>query len=354
MESREFAASVPEFTPPGPEFDRDAALEFGTLPLEFPDRSTAETEDTGRRRRALRKWLLAAAAAALAVFLFVRFGPTGPAAPDPADPEPTPPAEESVTPPAEEQPEETELQEEPPGELPEEIEEVYAVFPLADGTIHVTVYNDTFDLANMDWDNYQPGDDLRILLREDYAEATFTELTLPEPDTSEDAEVDDYTFAGWVLHYGNPMDLDYTPDPENGPFARAVGDTLTREEVEWVPVSDDGVRYVNIHAMWLPAENEDAFLPLVLDDGMGGRSTYEGSTPYASEGYVYLAAFPAPEREDYVFTGWYDPEGNRVEAVAYTDFLDPIDAVDWEGNPYTDYDWGNPHPVVLTAGWREQ
>jgi len=103
MEDREYHAPAPEFSQPGPEFDRDAALEFGTLPPEFPDRSTAEPQDAKGRRRTLRKWLPATAAATLAVFLCVRFGAAGPAAANPAIPEPVP-AAESVTPPAEAEP----------------------------------------------------------------------------------------------------------------------------------------------------------------------------------------------------------------------------------------------------------
>ena len=212
-------------------------------------------------------------------------------------------------------------------------------YPLGDGTIYVTVYNNTFDMnaANDPDDPYS-----RVLLRQQIPEAEFTELALPAAEFAGE----DFVFEGYVIHYNNVFDRGYDRQSELSSFVLPLGDTLTQEDVERIPVSSDGIRYVNIHAMWRSQVTDEIKMPLVLDDGMGNAVTYEGDTPFASEGYAYLAAYPIPEREGYTFTGWYDADGNLVEAVAYTDFLDAIDAGD-----YIDYDWSNPHPVTLYAGW---
>ena len=213
------------------------------------------------------------------------------------------------------------------------------IYPLGDSTIYVTVYNNTFDMgaANDPDDPY-----MRVLLRQQIPEAEFTELALPEAEFAGD----DFVFEGYVIHYNNVFDRGYDPQSELSSFVLPLGDTLTQEDVERIPVSSDGIRYVNIHAMWRSQLTDDIKMPLVLDDGMGNAVTYEGDTPFASEGYAYLAAYPIPEREGYTFTGWYDADGNPIELVAYTDFLDPIDT-----GGYIDYDWSNPHPVTLYAGW---
>lgn len=213
----------------------------------------------------------------------------------------------------------------------------YQTFPLSEGMIYVTVYNNSFDMSAAD-DPYDPY--ARVLMRKEIPESEFTELVLPEPDYVGG----DWEYTGYAIQYNGAFDRGRDESNTYGTFARPIGDILSWDEVEWVPPSEDGVRYVNIHAMWRSRITDHIKMPLVFDDGMGNTTTYEGDTPFASEGYAYVYAYPVPEREGYRFTGWYDSEGNLVEAVAYTDFLDYNSA---EG----DYDWTHPHPFVLYAGW---
>jgi len=348
MEDREFTRPGPEFPPPGPEFSEGTASarerEFGKLPPEY-GAFGAPGEPVGRRKR-LRRAFFTLAVGALTVFLLFRSGvvpaPRPPAIPAP--PAPTASAAPTSTP----APVPTATPAPTPAPTPEPTPEPLPAWPLGDGTILVTVYNNTFDFTNVDWDNFSEEDVLRILLREEIPEKDFTSLTLPEPEPDADDPDWDYEFAGYVLHYGNEFDAGFDPTSRVAPFARAVGETLTREQVEWVPPGADGVRYVNVHVLWRSGA-EPGEMALILSDGLGHTERYDPVTPYASEGYAYLAAYPAPEREGYVFTGWYDAEGNPVEFVSYFDFFDEIKGDDG----YLDYDWQHPHPVTLTAGWEK-
>ena len=125
-----------------------------------------------------------------------------------------------------------------------------------------------------------------------------------------------------------------------------------------MPPGDDGVRYVNIHVLWrsiAPEKYEEweYKLKLVLDDGMGHETAWEGDTPYASEGYTYLAAYPVPERAGYTFTGWYNEDGEKVEFLTYFDFFANAHLVETEDGSYMDADWDHPITVKLTAGWKK-
>ena len=158
-------------------------------------------------------------------------------------------------------------------------------------------------------------------------------------------------FVGFILHYGNEFDEGFVPGIR--PFTVVLGDALTREDVERVPVSEDGVRYVNIHVMWrdedeLITDPSQYGLALTLDDGIGNQTIVEAKNPLFSEGYTYLEIFPVPEREGYTFTGWYDEDGNRVYYVTFFQFYNEIET---EWGP--DYDWQNPRSVILTAGWQK-
>ena len=227
-------------------------------------------------------------------------------------------------------------------------------WPLAEGTLTITVYNDTttYEFPSL----VDAGDYQTLLAMETMPEAEFTDYVLPSPLIPEG-----YEFAGWVIHVNNPMDLsaegnlfaEYNGDPPpeallEGGFAFPVQGTLTREDVERVPPSEDGVRYVNVHAVWISAEPERELL--FLDDGDGNVSAYGMELPMASEGYLYLCNYPVPEREGLVFEGWYDDSGNKVELlVCYFSFV-PI--LENEDGSFGGYDWGSLVPVHLTAHWR--
>ena len=229
---------------------------------------------------------------------------------------------------------------------------------LADGKVAITVYNDTtiYDVPSVITveDGY-----LTILDVNTFPESEFTGYALPEPVIP-----NGYEFAGWVIHVGNPFDLnsevnifaEYDGDPpvdalvNESSYAFSVGEVLTVEDVEKVPPSADGVRYVNVHAVWLRTETS---MPLIyLDDGLGNETRYGMDVPLASEGYLYLCNYPVPEREGLVFDGWYDDDGNRVDLlVCYFSFV-PM-TYDSAGN-FTGYDWSTMQVVRLTAHWRPE
>ena len=223
----------------------------------------------------------------------------------------------------------------PPTEPEEPPLPVYATYPLGDGNCVITVYNDVFDPEN-NWEN-------RVLLQQTVSERDFTELTLPAAEPVEGFEA-----VGYALHYGKPDDEGYDRASDLGGYARTVSDPLTAEELTWVPVSSDGVRYVNIHVLWRYTGQQEYALPLVLDDGMGNQTQYDASTPFASGGCTYLSAYPVPEREGYVFTGWYDENGERVDYI-YALVFYPV--LYDENGEFMDYDWRNPKTVTLYAGW---
>ena len=315
-----------EFAPPPPEYPQNAAPEITAPPAEFSDVSTAPSAP--KKSRTLRRSLYAAASAAL---LFL--GSTTLRIPAATQPEPS---VETVAEPSEstEAPAPTETTA-PPTEPEEPPLPVYATYPLGDGNCVITVYNDVFDPEN-NWEN-------RVLLQQTVSERDFTELTLPAAEPVEGFEA-----VGYALHYGKPDDEGYDRASDLGGYARTVSDPLTAEELTWVPVSSDGVRYVNIHVLWRYTGQQEYALPLVLDDGMGNQTQYDASTPLASGGCTYLSAYPVPEREGYVFTGWYDENGERVDYI-YALVFYPV--LYDENGEFMDYDWRNPKTVTLYAGW---
>ena len=315
-----------ELAPPPPEFPQNAAPEITAPPAEFSDVSTAPPAP--KKSRTLRRSLYAAASAAL---LFL--GSTTLRIPAATQPEPS---VETVAEPSEstEAPAPTETTA-PPPEPEEPPLPVYATYPLGDGNCVITVYNDVFDPEN-NWEN-------RVLLQQTVSERDFTELTLPAAEPVEGFEA-----VGYALHYGKPDDEGYDRASDLGGYARTVSDPLTAEELTWVPVSSDGVRYVNIHVLWRYTGQQEYPLPLVLDDGMGNQTQYDASTPLASGGCTYLSAYPVPEREGYVFTGWYDENGERVDYI-YALVFYPV--LYDENGEFMDYDWRNPKTVTLYAGW---
>lgn len=237
-------------------------------------------------------------------------------------------------------------------------------YPLGEGVIVITVYNDTlnFDVPSA----VEVEDDYRSFLAvESMEEADFTGYSLPEP-----INPGGFTFAGWVIHVNNPMDLssesgdtnvfmEYNGDPPvealitEDSFVFRVGDVLTPEDVELVPptVTEEGasVRFVNVHAVWIREDSDPDFY---LDDGMGHVTGYSQDSPMYSEGFLYLCAYPVPERPGYVFDGWYDAAGNRVDLlVSYFSFTP---ALYNEDGSFAGYDWNaTAEPFTLYAHWKE-
>lgn len=236
-----------------------------------------------------------------------------------------------------------------------------ATYPLSDGMIVFTVYNDTlsFDVPSV----VEVEDDYRTFLAVDSVdEAGFTGYDLPASQTPPG-----FTFGGWVVHVGNPMDLgsevnpfaEYNGDPPvdtlvpEGSFAFRVYGTITPSDVERVPptvVDGKSIRFVNVHAVWY--ETEPSNVDFYLDDGFGNVTPYSMSSPMYSEGFLYLCGYPVPEHPGYVFDGWYDKDGNRVELlVSYFSFTPAL--YDEAGN-FVGYDWNAERtPFTLTAHWKQ-
>ena len=215
-------------------------------------------------------------------------------------------------------------------------------YPLGSGNIVLTVYNNSFDSDAMNDPDFPW---MKILLHETIAESDWVDMTMPEAyDPNEDWDV-----AGFVLHYGSEFDYGYSSETGE-PFIKVLEDNiLTREDIELVPPSGDGNRYVNVHVMWLPLGNYDFKhrLELALNDGTDDVEVFEADTPFASEGYTDLAVYGEPEWEGHTFTGWYDEEGNKVEYLSYYDFVDLLP----DAKSNEDRDWEHPKTIRLTAGW---
>ena len=248
-----------------------------------------------------------------------------------------------------------------PVEPLEEIDD-YETWPLGDGTIVFTVYNDTmnFDIPSQ----VEVEDDYRTFLAVDSVdEAGFTGYELPSAYAP-----DGFDFGGWVVHVNNPMDLsseadlfsEYNGDPPvealvpPDSFVFPVYGVVTPADVERVPptVMEDGssVRFVNVHAVWIE-ENPDP-ADFYLDDGHGNVTGYGMASPMYSEGFLYLCNYPAGGDSGEVFEGWYDAEGNRVDVlVSYFSFTPAI--YDEDGN-FLGYDWDAARtPFTLYAHWKE-
>ena len=234
----------------------------------------------------------------------------------------------------------------------------YETYPLGDGKIVLTVYNDTltFDVPSP----VEVEDDYRTILAVDaFPEEGFTEYALPSAYAP-----DGFSVGGFVVHVNNPMDLssernlfdEYEGDPPvdellgEGTSVFPVYGTLTKDDVERVPPSADGVRYVNVHAVWIEENPTD--IQLYLDDGFGNVQGYSQNSPMYSEGYLYLCSYPIPEHPGLVFDGWYDETtGKRVDMlVCYFSFTPIIYNAD---GSFGGYDWNSPPgTVTLTAHWK--
>jgi|GEM_PF-2823682 len=244
-------------------------------------------------------------------------------------------------------------------------------YPLGDERIELVVYNDTltFEYASLTDD---PGYDT-VLVHTTLNAAQFSSYELPAPLTPAG-----YRPTGYVVHFGSPFDNgydaysdygglaseppplteDFTGEPpvelliSKAMFAFPVnGMTLTREMVERVPIADDGVRYVNVHATWQAEEANHEFY-VELDDGQGNVTTLPVAHPLASSGFFFTFSFPQPAPPvGCYFDGWYDRSGKRVDFLM--DYFSFTPYLYDENGSYVDYDWQNSgqEPVRLTAHW---
>ncbi|MDD5863323.1 MAG: InlB B-repeat-containing protein [Firmicutes bacterium] len=205
--------------------------------------------------------------------------------------------------------------------LPPETLPVLETYPLGDGTIEVTVYNGSFDMA--------AGGD-RVLFQGSFPEAEFTGMPMPEPEPQEG-----FQFLGFVLSGGE--DIDYTVQGE-----------LTPQDAQRVAPGADGVRTLRLYGTWEKADGGEPWMPLTLDANGGNPTVSVDATgPLYSGTTVYLAAYPEPERMGYRFAGWYrEPEctGEPVKRLQATEFF----TRDAEGK----IDWSVPSPgITLYARW---
>ena len=291
----EYPAPGPEFQPPGEE----------TLPPlpEFQEHAAAQTPPKPRKRRLL--WLTAAF-----VTITVLGFPAKPESPAPPPPETTV-TEPSAPPPVTEPPPETL----PPETLPEP-----STYPLADGTLDITVYNGSPDMER--------NGENKLLYQAVIPEAEFTGLTLPPYEPQEG-----FQFLGFVLR------------ADAGGLLLA--EALSPEDTALVRPEENGVRKIVIVGAWCVPDSEEPWMPLTLYPGYGTSPvTIDATGPLYSGATVYLCAFPRPERVGFLFAGWYRDEAGTdgpVESISAEEFF----GRDEEGNIL----W-KVHPgITLYARW---
>lgn len=314
-----------EFFPPCEEFPA-VGEEFSPPAQEFPLHKTLQqsnSDDSARKRR-LRKKLLCLAAAFIVVIGIALPKRAPRETPQLADLPPETQATESAPAPTETVSLPTETETQPPETLP-----AAPTFPLADGTLEITVFNSSPDAEN-GWIDL-------VLYQGSFAEADFTELILPAP-----VQQEGYVFLGFVLSGGSRT--------AGESHHYLLQDILRSEDVALVAPDEDGVRHVNIHAAWYYAAGDEPWMPLILD-GNGGTPTveYDAAGPLASGSTVYPCAYPTPQRAGYLFAGWYetaDCTGKPVEAInAHAFFAEGEDGPNWRISiPFTLYARWLPEP----------
>lgn len=223
-------------------------------------------------------------------------------------------------------------------------EEPMETYPLEDGIIVLTVYNNSFDFDMMD-DPVFPW--MKILYHGEIKESEWEDFILPEPEDNNE----DWNPVGFVIHYNGEFDYGYDNSIDKSFIRKVNGNILTKEDIEAIPPTESGYRYVNVHVLWYPYRNYDVKLrlELALNDGSNDVEVFEADQPFASEGYTYLCVFDEPIREGYEFKGWYDQYGNKVEFLSYYDFFDLIEGA----TSNEDRDWEHPHAIRLFAKWEE-
>lgn len=192
------------------------------------------------------------------------------------------------------------------------------------GTLHYTVYNDTFDVGGEPLILAQGTVDVSAL-----ADAP---LSLPQPEMP---AYGSYQFLGWVARY----------DTSAGKLWTRADDPLTAAFAARIKPGDDGSRTLVLRAAWRRTEEDRYPWTLRLDDGTA-VTEYDAAVPLASGGSVYLCAYPEPVRTGYRFTGWLDASGTEVDTLPAAAFF----ARTADGQT----DWQAPLPVTLTAAWEKE
>lgn len=299
------------------EYHEDGAPEFSPLPDEFNRFPKPYVKNQERSR--LKKLLILAVAGLCVLGIFL-----------PQKKEPAPPADAPAT----VQPDETPQPTEQPDETPRP---TAAPTPAAlTGKVHIVVYADAFG-DGQDYAN-------RILADETFDAESFTVYKLPELPTAEGITAMGYVLLAQSgtayfdsLYYENqkPRVIGSVP----------VYDVVTKEDLAIVPLNDEGVREAEIHTVWL--EDKSEFILEFYDGGLFGK--HQVGFPMSSDGLLYLAAFPTPEREGLTFAGWCDASGNTVDAVTFFDFFEPKP----DAQTQEDRNWEKRIPCRLFATWSD-
>lgn len=321
-----------------PEFGEDGAKEFAPVPDEF-NRDWQPKKRTEEKPSLIRKVMLYLAASGLVtlgvITPIVRTNDAEQAAavPTPAPSEvvevtetPRATPEPTLRPTAAPTPEPTEVPTPEPTPTP----------PLT-GQIHITVYSDI-----LDWSNFYPSE---VLVDETLDAATFTSYALPPLP-----EQDGYTAYGYVLlsYHGLAYFDTLYFDNEEPHLIGSVAlhdNTLDAEDLAIVPQSIDDIYEANIYVVWL-ADGGNFHLAFYDEDLFG---EYYVGFPLYSEGMVYLAPFPTPERDGKTFAGWCDKDGHMIDAVTYFDFFPVVPPAE----SMEDRDWKNPIPCKVYACWSD-
>ncbi len=208
----------------------------------------------------------------------------------------------------------------------------------------VTVYNDSFG---------DDGKNLVVADLNDYGTPSTIYIDLPAPIPQ-----DNFVFLGYVVYGG------YETMPDGTKLAQRA-----------FPVKDNNIDLyelcrvstrpedVEVHAAWrydLKSGEEPSDYVLVLhantgeftDEGHAGLTSvkYEAKTPLGSGSVIYPFAYPAPEKEGYMFAGWYMKDSDDpCYMLQAADFIEWEEDEDGEMHP----DWSKKHEIHLYAKWRK-
>lgn len=325
-----------EFTRPPKENLSNDVPEFLPLPQEYSYGEGAG--ETRKQKRKLTRFAAGVIAAAVAVSMYGK----QPSAPIIVPTEPT-----AVTLPAAEPPtvptqpptiltEPTTLQEtEPLTTEPAFIPEILSTYENPGNICVITVYSDIYDLETF-------GN--QILFEETFSESEFTELDLPDFPIYEGRSV-----LGYAIEY-SPISADFQSigyNPGSKSFAVSVGNKLTLDELQLVPVwEEDQIRHVNLHPVWVANEGftEWEYAPVITLDSGDKVISFPIDLPLVSGGTFYVCAM-TPTREGYTFAGWYNEADERVYSIFTEDLFTTVQ----DGTE--DIDWTKPTNITLTAKW---